>query len=109
LRFRRDLQASAFRFVNERLQQLGTLAPTQSFFNTPFDTLDRKQIQLLGEIALSAFEASTPWKGGKPLRERMENIKVNIGPDVIDAPSDDRAALARAILAAGRKRRGEES
>ena len=100
---------TAFRFVNERLQQLGDIVPKQSFFNTRFDTLDQKQLLLLGEIALSLFEANARPKGGKPLRERMENIKVDIGPGGPDGPgdpSDDRAAMARAILEAGRKARG---
>ena len=52
------------------------------------------------------YEASARPKG-KPLRERMENIKVDIGPGGgPDGPSDDRAAMARAIIEAGRKARG---
>ena len=60
---------------------------------------------LLGEIALSMYEASTRPKG-RPLRERMEGVEVSIGPDVPgpgDA-SDPRAALAQAIIAAGQPR-----
>ena len=94
--------------MNEQLQKLGTLVPSQSFFNSRFDTLDQTQIRLLAEIGLSLFEASTRLKGGKPLRERMADVKVDIGRDVVSAPSDDKAAMAAAIVRAGRRRRGEE-
>jgi hypothetical protein len=86
------------------------LVPKQSFFNSRFDSFDRDQIMLLGEIALSMYEASTRPKG-RPLRERMEGVEVSIGPDVPgpgDA-SDPRAALAQAIIAAGQKARGGKS
>ena len=100
----------AFRFVNERLQQLAEIAPKQSYFNTPHDTLDREQLKLLGEIGLAMFEEATRPKGkGKSLRQRMEGIKAEAGLDGpnAQAPPDDRAALAQAIINAGRKRRGE--
>ena len=42
-----------------------------------------------------------------PLRERMENVKVDIGQDAVGGPPDDRAALAQAIVLAGKRRRGE--
>jgi hypothetical protein len=97
----------AFRHVNERLQQLGTLVPKQSYFNTQFDTMDREAIQLLAEIGLSLFEASTRPKG-RPLRERMEDVKVDIGPGGPGDASDPRAAMAAAIISAGRRARGEK-
>jgi hypothetical protein len=84
--------------------------PSQSFFDTQHDTLDRDQIMLLAEIGLSLFEASTKSKGDKSLREKMENVRVDIGPDPggDGGPPDSRAALAQAIVRAGRRRRGEE-
>ena len=99
----------AFRSVNEQLQKLATLVPTQSFFNTRYDTFDRSQIKLLGEIALSMYEAEArPKGGGRPLRERMKSVKAEVGLDAgAAAPPDDRAALAAAIVQAGRRRRGE--
>ena len=102
--------ATAFRHVNERLQQLGTLVPKQSFFNTRFDTLDQNQIQLFAEIGLSLFEASTRRTGKPSLREKMKDVRVDIGPDGPGAggPSDGRAELAARIVQAGRRRRGEE-
>ena len=107
--FRLAPSGVSFRFVNERLQQLNTLVPTQSFFNTRFDNLDQKQIQLLAEIGLATFEAATHPKGRKTLREKMAGIEVSVGQDAPDAggPSDGRAALAAAIIAAGKKRRNE--
>jgi hypothetical protein len=97
----------AFRSVNEQLQKLAQLVPTQSFFNSRFDTFDRDQIQLLGEIALSLHAQATRPKG-TPLRERMGSVKVDIGPGDPDGPGaapDDRTALARAAIAAARKAR----
>lgn len=98
-----------FRHVNGRLQQLNTLVPTQSFFNSPADNLDRDQLMLLAENALSAFEASTRSKA-RPLRDRMAAVEVEIGPDApggSDGPIDGRAALVQAILAAGKKAKGK--
>jgi hypothetical protein len=97
----------AFRSVNEQLQKLAQLVPTQSFFNSRFDTFDRDQIQLLGEIALSLHAQATRPKG-TPLRERMGSVKVDIGPGDPDGPgdaSDPRVALAQATIAAARKAR----
>jgi hypothetical protein len=100
----------AWRFVDEGLQKLAKLAPTQSFFGTRSDTLNRDQIMLLAEIGLAVFEASTKQKSGKSLREKMQGIEVNIGPSPPEgpgSPSDSRAQLAAAIVAAGKKRRNE--
>jgi hypothetical protein len=98
----------AFRTVNEQLQKLADLVPSQSFFNSRFDSLDQNQIMLLAEIALSIFEMNTKQKSGPSLRERMAGVKVDIGMDApgSDAP-DDRAALAKKIIESGKKRRGE--
>jgi hypothetical protein len=101
----------AFRTVNEQLKKLAELAPTQSFFNSRFDSLDQDQLMLLAEIGLAIFEMNTTPKGGKSsLRERMQSVKVDVGLDPADVPgpSDSRAALAAAIVRAGRRRRGEE-
>jgi hypothetical protein len=101
----------SWRFVNDRLQQFGDLVTKQSFFGTRSDNLDRDQIQLLGELALAIFEMNTKPKGGRPLRERMESVKIDVGldpGDVPGGPSDGRAALAQAIVRAGRRARGEE-
>lgn len=103
--------ATAFRFVHERLQQLGTLLPKQSFFNSSRDNMDAEAIQLLAEIGLAMHRESTrPKKGAKSLREKMESVAINIGPDApgAGAPSDDKAAMAQAIIRAGRRRRNEE-
>jgi len=100
--------ATAFRFVNERLQKLAHLVPSQSFFNTRSDSFDRDQIQLLAEIALAMYQDSTRPKGIKPLRDRMAGVNVAIGPGGPEGSSgsdDPRAALAQAIIAAGRKAR----
>ena len=100
----------AFRSVNEQLQKLGTLVPTQSFFNSRFDTLDQKQIRLLAEIGLAMYQDQTRPRGGKSLRERMADVKVDIGRDAPGdpgGPSDARAELAARIIAAGKKRRNE--
>jgi hypothetical protein len=99
----------AFRHVAGKLQEFGDRAPSFSYFNTQADTLDRDQLMLLAEIALAVFEMDTRPKG-KSLREKMQNVAINIG---LDAPGDggaapdNRAALARAIVEAGKKRRGE--
>jgi hypothetical protein len=100
----------AFRTVSKQLAELGELAPKQSFFNTPFDTLSRDQIQLLAEIGLSLFEAGSRGKGGPSLRERMQSVNIDVGPGPLErpgGPSDNRAQLAQAIINAGKKRRGE--
>lgn len=49
-------------------------------------------------------------KAGKSLREKMQTVDVYIGQDAPGAggPPDDRAALAQAIVRAGKRRRGEE-
>ena len=46
----------AYRHVAGRLQEFGAIIPTQSYFNTSHDNMDRKQLMLLGEIALSLYE-----------------------------------------------------
>jgi hypothetical protein len=100
----------AWRFVDEGLQKLATLAPSQGFFGTRSDNLDRDQIMLLAEIGLAVFEASTKQKSGPSLREKMQGVEINIGPSPPEgpgSPSDGRAQLAAAIVNAGRKRRGE--
>jgi hypothetical protein len=98
----------AHRHVASRLQEYGDLVTKQSFFNSPADTLDRNQIQLLAEICLSLFETNTKKSTGPSLRSRMEGVKIDIGMDApgSDAPND-RTALAKRIVDAGRKRRGE--
>jgi hypothetical protein len=100
----------AFRTVSGQLQQLAELAPKQSFFNSRFDTLDQTQIRLLAEIGLSLFEAGTRGKGGPSLREKMQNVRIDVGQDAPGeggAAPDNRSALAAAIIAAGKKRRNE--
>jgi hypothetical protein len=100
----------AYRHVASRLNEFRDLAQKQSFFNSPADTLDRSHLQLLAEICLSIFEMNTRPKGGKSLRERMEAANIpKIGPDVVGGggPTDDRAVLAKRIVDAGRRRRGE--
>ena len=101
--------ATAFRHVAGRLQEYGDRVPNFSWFNTAADNLDRGQLMLLGEIALSLHAQATKPKG-RPLRERMESVKVDIGPDAPGAggPSDGKAEMAAAIIKAGRRRRGEE-
>ena len=42
-----------------------------------------------------------------PLRERMENVKVEVGQDAAGGPANETAAIAQAIIMAGKKRRGE--
>ena len=99
---------TAFRFANEGLQKLAATIPGQSYFNTAHDFMGRDALMLIGEIALSMHEQATKPKG-KPLREKMADVKVDIGPDAPNAggPADGRAELAARIIAAGRKRRGE--
>jgi hypothetical protein len=65
---------------------------------------------LLAEIGLAIFEMNTKQKAGPSLRQKMESVKIDIGQDAPGAggPTDDRAAMAQRIIAAGRKRRGEE-
>ena len=96
----------AFRSVSEQLQKLAQLVPTQSFFNSRFDTLDSKTIQLLGELALEMYEQAARPKG-MPLRRKMRGVaEINVGPsDASGDFSDDRTALARQVLAAARKAR----
>jgi hypothetical protein len=96
----------AFRDVAAKLAEFGERAPSLSFFNTPADNLDRHQLMLLGEIALSAFEANSRPKG-KPLRDRMQGVRVDVGPDSPgdDGPPDSPAAMAQRILAAAKKAR----
>ena len=55
--------ATAFRHVSQRLQEFGEIIPTQSYFNTAHDNMDRNQLMLLGEIALSMFEQAARPKG----------------------------------------------
>lgn len=100
----------AFRTVNEQLQKLADLVPTQSFFNSQFDTFDQSQIMLLAEIGLAVFEASAKQKSGPSLRQKMQSVKIDVGRDAPGggAAPDDRSALAAAIVRAGRRRRGEE-
>jgi hypothetical protein len=100
----------AYRHVASRLQEFGDRLPSFSYFNTQADTLDRSQLMLLAEIALSIFEQNTKPKGGKPLRERMEAAGIpSIGLDApgAGAPTDDRSKLAAGIVQAGKRRRGE--
>ena len=98
----------AYRHVRERLEAFGDLVKTQSFFNTPHDTIDREHLMLLGELALDAFTRATKPKAGKTLRERMEGVEVKVGPDGPNGQApDDRAALAAAIIQAGKRRRNE--
>lgn len=100
----------AFRTVSGQLQKLAELAPTQSFFNSRFDTFDQTQIRLLAEIGLSFFEAGTRGKGGPSLRERMQSVKIDVGPSPPGGDGglvDNRAQLAAAIVAAGKKRRNK--
>ena len=100
----------SFRFVNERLQQLGTLVPKQSYFNTQFDTMDRDQLLLLAEIGLAMYQDSVRPRGKAPLREKMQGVAVEVGPGGPDGPgdaSDPRAATVRAILAAAEKAKGK--
>lgn len=94
----------AFRHVAGKLQEFGDRVPGLSFFNTPVDNLDRKQLLLLGEIALSLHEQATRPKG-RPLREKMQDVRIEVGRDAPggDAPND-RAAMAAAITAAGKKK-----
>ena len=99
----------SFRFASEGLQKLGEVIPTQSYFNSSRDSMGREQLLLLGEIALSMHERTKP--RGRPLREKMQGIKVDIGHDAPAGPggtSDPRAAMAAAIIAAGRKARGNK-
>jgi hypothetical protein len=66
------------------------------------DSLTRDQIQLL---------ATKPKSGKPPLCERIEAAGIpSIGMDIPGggAPLDGRAAMAQAIVRAGRRRRGEE-
>ncbi len=49
----------AFRHVSERLQALGKLIPTQSYFGTQYDTMDRNMIRLLAEDGLDAYVAKS--------------------------------------------------
>ena len=42
-----------------------------------------------------------------PLRDRMEGVRVEVGPDAVSGPPNDTAAMAQAIIMAGKKRRGE--
>ena len=99
----------AFRFANAGLQKLAEIIPTQSYFNTSHDTMDRAALLRIGQIALSLHEATTKPRG-RPLREKMENVRIDVGRDAPggDAPND-RAAMAAAIVNAGRKRRGEQT
>ena len=101
----------AWRFVDEGLQKLAKLAPTQTFFGTRIDSLDRDALMLFAEIGLAVFEASAKQKSGPSLRERMEAAGIpNVGPDPPEGPggpSDGRAQLAAAIIQSGKKRRGE--
>jgi hypothetical protein len=100
----------AFRHVADRLQEFGAVVPKQSYFNSAQDNMTRDQLMLLGEIALNMYEQAARPKGSRPLRERMKGIGVEIGPDGPDGPgdaTDPRAAMARAIILAGKKARGE--
>ena len=101
---------TAFRFANEGLQKFAELIPTQSYFNSKHDTADRSFLMLLGEIALSLHAEATKPRG-RSLRERMENVRIDVGRDAPNAggPSDARAELAKKIIEAGRRRRGESS
>ena len=100
---------TAFRFANEGLQKLAEIIPTQSYFNTSHDTMDRDALMLIGQIALSLHKQATKPKG-RPLREKMQGVDISIGQDAPNAggPSDGRAELAARIIQAGRRRRGEE-
>ena len=100
----------AYRHVAGKLQEFGDRVPNLSFFNTSHDTVDRDFLLLLGSLALDMYQQSTRPKGGKSLRERMENVTVDVGRDAPGAggPSDGRAELAAQIVQAGRRRRGEE-
>jgi hypothetical protein len=103
---------TAFRFVAGKLKEFGEIVPAQSYFNTAADNLDQEQLLQLGEIALSLFEASTRPKGVRPLRERMQEANIEIGPDGPRGDSftdDPRTALAARIVAAGEKARGKRS
>jgi hypothetical protein len=74
----------AFRFVNEGLQKLGKLAPTQSFFNTRSDNLDRDQLMLLAQVALEMYQTSTrPRSSSRPLREKMQGVR----PMLVSTPA----------------------
>jgi uncharacterized protein (DUF4415 family) len=99
--------ATAFRHVSQRLQEFAELVPTQSYFNSQHDTVDRNFLMLLGEIALSMHEqASRP--RGEPLRARMKGVGVDIGPDSPGGDGgspDSPAAMAQRILAAAKKAR----
>jgi site-specific recombinase len=97
----------SFRHVAGKLQEFGDRVPSLSFFNTSADNMDRKQLMLLGEIALSLYEQAARPKG-KPLREKMKGVAVDIGPGGPDGAgdaSDPRVALAQAAIAAARKAR----
>ena len=97
--------ATAFRHVSQRLQEYGERVPSLPWFNTAADNLDRDQLMLLAEIGLSMYEAASRPKG-RPLREKMKGVAVDIGPGGPDGAgdaSDPRAALAQAIIAAARK------
>jgi uncharacterized protein (DUF4415 family) len=100
----------AYRHVAGKLQEFGDRVPSLSFFNTSHDNMDRKQLMLLGELALEMYEQAARPKG-KPLREKMAGVgEIGVGPDApgVGGPSDDKAAMAQAIIRAGRRRRGEE-
>jgi hypothetical protein len=98
--------ATAFRHVSQRLQEFAELVPTQSYFNSQHDTVDRNFLMLLGELALSMFEQAARPKG-EPLRVRMKGVAVDIGPDSPggDGSPDSPAAMAQRILAAAKKAR----
>ena len=100
---------TAFRFANEGLQKLAAIIPGQSYFNTSHDFMDRDALMLIGEIALSLHAQATKPRG-KPLREKMAGVgEIGVGQDAPGgAAPNDRAALAAAIIKAGRRRRGEE-
>ena len=99
----------SFRFASEGLRKFGETIPTQSYFSSQHDTVDRDFLMLLGEIALSLHAQATKPRG-RPLREKMQGVDINIGQDAPNAggPADGRAELAAAIVRAGRRRRGEE-
>jgi hypothetical protein len=74
------------------------------------DSFDQGQIRLLAEIGLAIFERDAKQKAGPSLREKMANIKIDVGQDAPGdggAAPDNRTALAQAIILSGKKRRGE--
>jgi hypothetical protein len=102
----------AFRHVATKLQEYGEKLPGFSFFNTQSDNVDYAQLLLLAELGLEMYQAGTKQKSsGRSLRERMQSVKIDVGPDGPGeggAAPDNRAQLAQAIVRAGRRRRGEE-